>query len=95
MFARVTLIAKHKANVVVIPRDVIIGGKIDKHYVYVVEEVSDSKIARKCFVEVGIKQADRCEIHDGLKAGQKLVVNGMNYLTNGINVEVLRIEDIQ
>ena len=95
MFARVTLIAKHKANAVVIPRDVILGGKIDKHYVYVVEEISDSKIARKCFVEVGIKQADRCEILDGLKAGQKLVVNGMNYLTNGINVEVLRIEDIQ
>jgi len=95
MFARVTLITKRKDNVVVIPRDVILGGKIDKHYVYVVEEASASKIARKHFVEIGIKQADRYEITDGLKAGQTLVVNGMNYLADGISVEIVRIEDIK
>ena len=95
MFARVTLITKHKDNVVIIPRDVVLGGKIDKHYVYVVEEASSSKIAHKHFVEIGIKQADRYEITDGLKAGETLVVNGMNYLTEGIEVEVVRIEDIK
>jgi len=95
MFARVTLITKRKDNVVVIPRDVILGGKIDKHYVYVVEEASASKIARKHFVEIGIKQADRYEITDGLKAGQTLVVNGMNYLADGMDVEIVRIEDIK
>jgi len=95
MFARVTLITKRKGNVVVIPRDVVLGGKIDKHYVYVVEEASASKIARKRFVEIGIKQADRYEITDGLKAGQTLVVNGMNYLADGISVEIVRIEDIK
>ena len=95
MFARVTLITKRKGNVVVIPRDVVLGGKIDKHYVYVVEEASADKIARKHFVEIGIKQADRYEITDGLKAGQTLVVNGMNYLADGISVEVVRIEDIK
>jgi len=95
MFARVTLITKSKDNVVVIPRDVVLGGKIDKHYVYVVEEASASKIARKHFVEIGIKQADRYEITDGLKAGQTLVVNGMNYLADGLSVEVVQIEDIK
>lgn len=95
MFARVTLITKRKDNVVVIPRDVILGGKIDKNYVYVVEEANASSIARKRFVEVGIKQAERYEIIEGLKVGQKLVVNGMNYLTDGTNVEVVRIEDIK
>jgi len=95
MFARVTLVTRRKDNVVVIPRDVVLGGKIDRHYVYVVEEASADKIARKHFVEIGIKQADRYEITDGLKAGQTLVVNGMNYLADGISVEIVRIEDIK
>ncbi len=95
MFARVTLITERKENVVVIPRDVVLGGKIDRHYVYVVEEVSESKIAHKRLVEIGIKQADRYEITDGLEAGDTLVVNGMNYLMEGIGVEIVRIEDIK
>ena len=95
MFARVTLITERKDNVVVIPRDVILGGKIDKHYVYVVEEASTRKIARKRFVEIAIKQADRYEITDGLEAGEVLVVNGMNYLSDGMSVELVQIEDIK
>jgi len=78
MFARVTLITEHKDNVVVIPRDVVLGGRIDEPYIYVVED----GIARKSFVKLGIKQAE------------KLVVNGMNYLTDSILVEVVRLEDI-
>ena len=95
MFARVTLITKRKDNVVVIPRDIVLGGKIDKHYVYVVEGASAGKIARKHFVEIGIEQADRYEITNGLKEGETLVVNGMNYLADGMGVEVVRIEDIK
>ena len=91
MFARVTLITKQKGNAVIIPRDVVLGGRIDKHYVYVV----DGEIARKRFVELGITQSERVEITDGLKAGQSLVVNGMHYLADGIGVEVVRIEDIK
>ena len=92
MFARVTLITKRKDNVVVIPRDVVLGGRIDdRPYVYVIEE----NTARKRFIKLGITQADKYEITDGLKAGQTLVVNGMNYLTDGIGVEIVRIEDIK
>ncbi len=95
MFARVTLITKRKDNVVVIPRDIVLGGKIDEYYVYVIEKASAGKVARKHFVEIGIKQADRYEITKGLKAGETLVVNGMNYLADGMDVEVVRIEDIK
>ncbi len=62
---------------------------------YVVEGASAGKIARKHFVEIGIKQAGRYEITDGLKASETLVVNGMNYLADGMDVEVVRIEDIK
>ena len=95
MFARVTLIMKQKENVVIIPRDVILGGKIDKPYVYVIDGGDDVKIAHKRIVEIGIKQGDRYEITGGLKAGQTLVVNGMNYLMDGVGVRVVRIEDIK
>jgi membrane fusion protein (multidrug efflux system) len=103
MFARVTLITKRKDDVVVVPRDVVLGGKIDKPYVYVVDSseteadnpVKLEPVARKRFVEIGIKQADRYEIINGLRKGQTLVVNGMNYLADGMSVEIVRIEDIK
>jgi membrane fusion protein (multidrug efflux system) len=91
MFARVTLITKQKNNAVVVPRDVVLGGKIDPYYVYVVND----NIAHKTFVQVGITQADRYEILDGLKPGQTLVVNGMSFLKDGTKVEIVRLEDIK
>jgi RND family efflux transporter MFP subunit len=91
MFARITLITQRKDNVVVIPRDVILGGKINPYYVYVAED----GIAHKRFVKPGITDAEVCEITDGLKPGEALVVNGMNFLADGIPVEVVRLEDIK
>ncbi len=91
MFARVTLVTKSKDNVIVIPRDIILGGKIDKPYVYVIENGS----AHKRYVELGIIQGAMCEITEGLKAGETLVVNGMNFLSDGMSVEIVRLEEIK
>ncbi len=91
MFARVTLVTEAKKDVIVISRDVVMGGKIDKPYVYTVE----NGVAHKQEVTVGITQADRCEITEGLKAGEMLVVNGMHLLTDGSSVEIVRLEDIK
>jgi len=92
MFARVTLITNRKDNVVVVGRDVVLGGKIsDEYYVYVVE----GTIARKRFVKIGIAEAEKYEISEGLKAGEVLVVNGMHYLTDGIGVEIVQIGDVK
>jgi len=91
MFARVALIIKTKKDVIVISRDVVLGGKVDEPYVYVVED----GIAHKRIVKLGITQADKCEITDGLKAGEKLVVNGMHFLKDGSSVELVRLEDIK
>jgi len=91
MFARVTLITQAKKDVVVVPRDVVLGGKIDEHYVYVVED----KFARKRIVKLGIAQSDKYQIVEGLKAGEKIVVNGMNFLKDGIRIEIVRLEDIK
>lgn len=90
MFARVTLIIQRKDDVVVIPRDVILGDRIGEPYVYIVED----GIAHKRFVDIGIRQADKYEITNGLRAQEKLVVNGMNYLTDEMKVEVVKLEEI-
>lgn len=91
MFARVTLILDRRENAVVVLRDVILGGKVDPPYAYVVEQ----GVARKRLVEIGLTQGPRCEIKSGLKPGESLVVNGMHYLADGIGAEVVRLEDIQ
>jgi membrane fusion protein (multidrug efflux system) len=91
MFARVTLITQRRDNVVVVPRDVVLGGKVDEPYVYVVED----DVASKRLVKMGIIQGEMCEITEGLRTGERLVVNGMHYLTDGTAVEVVRIEDIK
>jgi len=91
MFARVKLVLARKDAAVVIPRDVILGGRIDSPYVYVVENGH----ARKRIVEIGLKEGDRHEIASGLQSGESLVVNGMHRLADGTAVEVVRLEDIQ
>ncbi|MBN2020464.1 MAG: efflux RND transporter periplasmic adaptor subunit [Sedimentisphaerales bacterium] len=95
MFAKVLLITNSKEDVVVIPKDVILGGKIDKPYVYVVENASEEKKAHKRIVKIGFVQADKCEIIEGIKPGETLVVNGMQYLADGIDVEVVNMKDIK
>lgn len=91
MFARVTLITKEKNDVVIVPRDIVLGGRIDEPYAYIVED----NIAHKRFVKIGITQADRFEITEGLKPGETIVVNGMNYLSDGTAVEIVQIENIK
>ena len=95
MYAKVTLVINRKNDVVVIPRDVILGGKVDKAYVYVVENAIEELKAHKRLVEIGVIQADKCEITEGIKSGEKLVINGMQYLADGINVEVVKIGEIK
>jgi membrane fusion protein (multidrug efflux system) len=91
MFAKVTIVLRHKDDVVVIPRDVVLGGKIDEPYVYVAED----GLAHKRVVKTGITEGANTEIIEGLKAGENLVVNGMNYLIDGIKVEAVVLKDIK
>jgi len=92
MFTRVTLITDSKEDVVIVPRDVVLGGRIDDEpYVFVVAD----EMAEKRFVKIGVKQADMWEIIEGLRPYERLVVNGMNYLADGSKVSVVRMEGIK
>jgi len=91
MFARITFIIKRKDNAIVVPRDIVLGGKINPLYVYIVK----NNVAHKRIVKVGITQGPDYEITEGLEKGQTLVVNGMNFLTEGSNVEIVNLENIK
>ncbi len=90
MFAKVTLVLQQRDEVIVVPRDIVLGGKVDEPYVYVVED----DVAHKSIVKIGIVQADRCEITEGLETGEKIVVNGMYYLEDGKKVKVVQLEEV-
>lgn len=91
MFARITLVLDRRDNTVIVPRDVVLGGQIDRPYVYVVE----AGVARKRLVEIGLTEGDRCEITAGLQPGENLTVSGMHYLADGVRTDVVRLEDIR
>jgi RND family efflux transporter MFP subunit len=91
MFAKVKLVLQHREDAVVVLRDVVLGGKADEPYVYVVED----GVAHKRIVKTGITEGAKIEIIEGLKAGENLVVNGMNYLIDGIKVEAVVLKDIK
>lgn len=91
MFARVVLVTERKDDVVVIGRDLVLGGKIDQPYVYVV----NNSTAHKRTVEIGITQSDKFEITNGLDIGETIVTNGMTFLQDGASVEVVELEDIK
>jgi len=95
MFARVKLVLQHREKAVVIARDVVLGGKINEPYVFVVEEQDGRKVACKRIVRLGIREGGRCEVVEGLREGELLVVNGMHFLADGMQVELVRIEEIQ
>jgi membrane fusion protein (multidrug efflux system) len=90
MFAKVTLVLQQKDDVIVVPRDIVLGGKIDEPYVYIVKNGA----AHKRIVRIGIIQADRCEITEGLQEGEQIVINGMYYLEDGKKVKVVKLEEV-
>ncbi len=91
MFARVELVLEHKEDVIVVLGDVVLGGKLYDPYVYVIQ----NNRARRKIVKLGIQQGKFCEIVQGLEKGQQLVINGMHYLQNNKEVEIVKLEEVK
>ena len=85
MFARVFFTLAHKDNTLVVHRDTVLGQEGGERYVYIVNSMK----AHRMPVELGLKQGARVEVVKGLKAGDRLVTNGMNYLREGYEVEIV------
>jgi len=89
MFARIKLNTRMYKDVVSIPKDAVIETR-DRTVVYVLDN-SDNETLRVSMreVETGVSIDNELEIKSGLNAGEKVVVQGQQFLTDGAAVRLL------
>lgn len=87
MFAKIDVLVATHENAVVVPRDSLV--KYDNNYLaYVVEKQGDKYIAVKRDVKVGIFDDSKVEIISGLKAGDRLISKGTEFVREGAPVSI-------
>ncbi len=70
-------------DALVIPIDLVqteVGGK---EFVYVIQESDEGPVAKKVYIETGIRQDSEVEVKKGLKAGDRLVRDGAYKVVDG------------
>lgn len=85
MFVKVETIVARKDSVVVIPRDIILSKRQGKT-VFIV----DKGAAFERVISSGLENADRVEVLEGLKEGERLVIKGFESLQNRSKVKIVR-----
>ena len=84
MFAHIKLLIETKSNVVIVPRDSLMSYKSNL-YAFKVENGK----ARKVMVKTGLVQGSIIEITDGLKAGDTIISEGLEFIREGSQVKVI------
>ncbi|WP_169833032.1 efflux RND transporter periplasmic adaptor subunit [Geosporobacter ferrireducens] len=84
MFASLKLVVDKRENTVSVPLNAVIERGNEK-FVYIVDE---SNIAHKKIVETGIKNDVNIEIVTGVKNGERVVVKGQTFISDGSTVNV-------
>ncbi|MDR2446858.1 MAG: efflux RND transporter periplasmic adaptor subunit [Treponema sp.] len=85
MFAQVSLVTHRRIGVKVIPRDAL----INTYGVYIVFTVDDDGRARRKEVALGLESESMVEIAEGLALGERVIVAGQNFLSDGDPVRVV------
>jgi RND family efflux transporter MFP subunit len=83
MFVEVTIVAERRENVTVVPRDAVTE-RDGKPVVFLV----DGQRASRREVALGVGDDDVVEIREGVSPGQRVVVRGLETLTDGAKVRV-------
>ena len=87
MFAKIDVLVTTHENAVIVPRDALI--KYGSNYLaYVVEKQGDTLIAVKREVKIGIIDDKDVEIISGLKAGDRLISKGTEFVREGSPVSI-------
>lgn len=87
MFAQVIINTDIRSDVISVPGDAVLE-KEGNSIVYV--ELDGVAIER--IVEIGLDTGSMVEIISGIEEGEKIITKGQNYLSDGINVKVIRGE---
>lgn len=83
MFAAMKLITQERKNVIALPLTAITA-YYDETVVYVLKE--DATVERRS-VKTGLASEEKIEIVEGLEAGEEVVVQGVNNITDGTPVQ--------
>lgn len=87
-FATVTFYTARRDAALSVPTEAILTGSGDERYVYVIDEASGSTVVRTP-VETGLVSKSDTEIVSGLAEGDRVVIKGQSYLTDGALVRVV------
>jgi hypothetical protein len=83
MFGKVAFTTIPRRNVLIIPREALVGS-VKKPQVYVVQ----GKVAKLRDIVVGAELGTNVEIISGVAQGETIVVNGQNNLRDGVEITV-------
>lgn len=85
MFASVSFVESKNDNAFVVERNTVLENETEQ-YVYV---LNDDNTVRKVVVETGIDNGEYIELTSGVSDGDKVVVSGQDYLSDGEAVNVV------
>ena len=83
MFVEVTIVAERREDVAVVPRDAV----TEREGTKVVFVLDGQKVSRRAVV-LGLGDDDVVEVREGIEPGDRIVVRGLETLTDGARVRV-------
>lgn len=83
-----TALSKNPRESVAVPERCLVSVQ-SNHYVYTIESSGDGAVVKRNPVEIGTRQPGWLEIKSGLKAGDKVVTDGVLGLKDGAAVKVV------
>ena len=92
-FATVTFYTERRDNTISVPTEAVLTGADNEQYVFVVDSYAEGDTAVRIPVETGLVNATNTEILSGLAEGDRVVVKGQSYLTDGALVRIVTEED--
>ncbi len=84
MFCEVEIVTDNTTNTITVPREAVLNN-MGQQYVYIVE----NGVANSHEVETGVDNGESIEIVSGVTPGDKVIVEGQTYVTNGENVNIV------
>ncbi|MBS7564855.1 efflux RND transporter periplasmic adaptor subunit [Mucilaginibacter sp. Bleaf8] len=86
MIAEIKVNTNHKSNYITIPPKAVVHDQDDISYVFLVDSASNRAIRRR--ITIGQAVGDQISVSEGLKTGDKLVIEGQTRLRDGQHVQI-------
>lgn len=77
-------------STVVVPSVIVKSDVTGKSFLFVAENNGEKVVAKKVFVKPGRSYLDQTEILEGLKPGQKVIVDGYSNVSSGVPVQIVQ-----